>query len=108
MDTKSALFGLPMDDVKLRWACWFAALNVLDGMQTTALVSRFGAQAEFNPWIAWCIENYSYLGLWGVKFAIMGVVFLAISRVSISILRSVSLGLAAIVSANFVTLINRF
>ncbi|MEM1070606.1 MAG: DUF5658 family protein [Planctomycetota bacterium] len=108
METTPTLVRVNTDDAKMRWAFLFAALNVLDGLQTTAIVGRFGVRAELNPWIGWCIENYSILGLWVVKLVIMAVILAVVHRLSVRILCGVTLGLAVIVSANFITLLKQF
>lgn len=74
-------------------------LTIVDGVQTIFLLSDHGVHAEANPLMKSLIQNFGFIGMWGIKVAtliVVGLVMKSFSRPVMPLL----VGLMALVVTN--------
>lgn len=74
-------------------------LTIADGAQTFLLLSDHGVQAEANPLMKSLIQNFGFIGMWGIKVAtliVVGFLMKSFSRPVMPLL----VGLMAVVVTN--------
>ena len=85
---------------KRRYLGLFVLLTIVDALQTTHIVSRFGNIAEINPVMRMVLEHFSITGLWWIKaFAILAVL-LALDRIRPVVLFGSVVLMAVVVASN--------
>jgi hypothetical protein len=65
------------------WAVFviLCTLNIWDAATTAILVSKFGSDVEDNPVMRYMIDSYGIMGLYMMKFAVLGFFSLVVLHV---------------------------
>jgi cell division protein FtsW (lipid II flippase) len=74
-------------------------LTIVDGVQTIFLLSDHGVHAEANPLMKSLIQNFGFIGMWGIKVATLIVVGLLMKSFSRPVM-PLLVGLMALVVTN--------
>jgi len=90
---------------KGRYFGWLVLLTVIDGLQTSHIVSQFGHIAEANPLMRLVMEHSSISGLWWIKATAILAVFLALRRIRPRILLVLIALVASVVTSNLVQML---
>lgn len=92
--------GMSSEQLKERLFYFFVALTVVDGMQTTAVVTWFGSETEVNPLMKWMLTDFGINGLWWGKAFTVFAVLLVYEKLRPKILLAGALILGFVVCSN--------